>query len=247
MKISGYWAILFMTGSILLNFSCRHNPFGPLDEGPIIIDTMPNDTTVTGGTPCNPNIVYFNLDILPLLRSRCAFSGCHDDASAQEGVILTSYQKVMQTADVVPFNLSESDLYKAITDDDPGDRMPLAPNAPLSQDQINLIGKWILQGAQNLECDANAGQCDTQNITFSGTIRPIIQNNCQGCHSGTAPSAGINLSTHSGVAAVAANGTLYGVVERLPGYIPMPYGGNRLPQCTIDKIKAWIDAGAPNN
>jgi len=247
MKFSSYWILLFITGSMLTNYSCKHNGLGPLDDDPIITDTIPNDTTGTGGTPCDPNVVYFNLEILPILQSRCAFSGCHNEASAQKGVVLTTYEKVMQTAEVVPCNLGENDLYRAITDDDPEDRMPLAPNPALSQDQINLIAKWILQGAKNLECDANAGQCDTQNMSFASNIRPIIQNSCQGCHSGTAPSGGINLSTHNGVAAVANNGRLYGAVARQPGFVAMPFGGNQLPQCSIDKIKSWIDAGAPNN
>lgn len=248
MKISSYWILLFMAGTILLSFSCKHNGLDPLDDDPIITDTIPNDTTGTGGTPCDPNVVYFNLEILPILQSRCAFSGCHNEASAQDGVVLTSYQKVMQTAEVSPFNPNSSDLYEAITDDDPEDRMPQSPNAPLSQDQIDLIRKWIVQGAQNLECDANAGQCNTQNMSFANDIRPIIiQNACQGCHSGTAPSGGINLSAHNGVAAVANNGRLYGAIARQPGFVAMPFGGNQLPQCSIDKIKAWIDTGSPNN
>ncbi|NUO03164.1 MAG: hypothetical protein HUU01_21345 [Saprospiraceae bacterium] len=249
MRLSNYWILLFFAGNILLSFSCKHNGLDPLDDDdPIGNDTIPDgDTTGTGGVPCDPSVVYFDLQILPILQSRCAFSGCHNEASAANGVILTSYQKVMQTGDVTPFNLDESDLYEVLIEDDVEDRMPRSPNPALSQDQINLIATWILQGAQNLTCDANAGQCDTQNMSFATNIRPIIQNNCQGCHSGTAPSGGINLSTYNGVAAVATNGRLYGAIARQPGFVAMPFGGNQLPQCSIDKIKAWIDAGVPNN
>ncbi len=247
MKISSFWILCFIAGSVLLNESCRHNGLDPLDDDDPIggVDTIPENPG--GGTPCDPDVVYFDLQILPILQSRCAFSGCHNDASAQDGVRLTSYESVMATADVRPGNPGGSDLYEVLVEDDEDDRMPRPPNPRLSQDQIALIRKWIQQGAKDLTCDANSGQCNTQNMSFASDIRPIIQNSCQGCHSGSAPSGGINLSTHGGIAAVAANGRLFGAISHQAGFTPMPFGGNRLPQCTIDKIKSWIDAGAPNN
>lgn len=247
MKFSNWFILSVLGASIIIGAaSCKHDGLSPLDDDDMMIDTIPN-TGGGGGTPCDPNVVYFELEILPLLRSRCAFSGCHDAASAQDGVVLTSYERVMATADVRPNNLSGSDLYEVITEDDSDKRMPRPPNAPLSSDQINLIAQWILQGAQNLTCDANAGSCNTSNVTFAADVRPIIQNNCQGCHSGTAPAGGINFTTHGGIAAVAGNGRLFGAISHQAGFVAMPFGGSKLPQCSIDKIKVWIDAGAPNN
>lgn len=243
---------VFSFGLLLSVFSCTHSPllpdddFTPVDTTGNPIDTTGGDTT-SSGTPCDPNIVYFNIQVLPILRSNCAKSGCHDEITHEDGVVLTSYENVMNTADVRPFNLNGSDLYEHITETDPDKRMPPPPNSALSSDQINLIAKWILEGAQNLECDPDAGQCNTSNVTYSGTIRPLIINTCQGCHSGSAPSAGINLTTYQGIATVANNGRLYGAISHTTGFVAMPYGGNKLSQCAIDKVKAWIDSGAPNN
>lgn len=251
-KLLVYLPVLYLTVQFaMLGTSCKHEPLlgdddiSPVDTTPV--DTTPVDTTdPTGGTPCDPNVVYFNLQILPILQSNCAMSGCHDAASQEDGVILTSYEKVMQTAGVQPFNLDESDLYDVLVEDDLEKRMPL-DRPPLSPAQIQIIGNWIAQGAKNLDCDANAGGCDSDNVSYASFIKPLIANSCEGCHGGNSPSGGVNLTTHAGVKAVADNGKLYGVVAWLPGYSKMPQGGNQLPDCSVEKVKSWIDAGAPNN
>ena len=233
---------------LLIQFNaCKHDPFITEDDMmPIDTTDNPIDTTEMG-MPCDPDKVYFALEIQPILTSNCAFSDCHDAASAQDGVVLTSYKRVMQTADVRAFDLDGSDLYEVITDSDPDKRMPPPPRASLTSAQINLIATWILQGAENLECDPDAGVCDTDNVSYATIIVPILQNTCLGCHSGSTPSGGINLSTHAGVQTVALNGRLVGAVSHDSAYSSMPQGGQKLSDCKIDQIRAWVDAGAPNN
>ena len=64
--------------------------------------TIPPDPPPVGDTTtsCDPNKIYFQQQVLPILVSNCAKSGCHDNASHQDGVILTSYSSVITTADV---------------------------------------------------------------------------------------------------------------------------------------------------
>jgi mono/diheme cytochrome c family protein len=237
---------LIVLAMVLMQFSaCKHDPFMPDEVTPIDTTNNPIDTIM--GTPCDPDIIYFNLEIQPILTSNCAFSGCHDVASAEDGVILTDYQRVIQTADVRAFDLDGSELYEVITDSDPEDRMPPQPQSALTSAQINLIATWILQGAENLECDPDAGGCDVTDVSYSMTIVPILQNACIGCHSGAAPAGGIVLSTHAGVQTVALNGSLVGTVSYDPGYSPMPQGGTQLSDCKIDQIRAWAADGAQNN
>jgi len=53
--------------------------------------TKPTDTTGNNNpTPWDSNIVYFDKDILPILNSNCAMSGCHDAGTAAEGIILNT-------------------------------------------------------------------------------------------------------------------------------------------------------------
>ncbi len=231
-----------MTITAVGSFSaCKHDPFGP-------DITNPGDTTVVvPGQVCHPDTVYFELQVLPILRSNCAMSGCHDEASRQDGVILTSYQRVMQTAGVRANNLSGSDLYEAITETRPDKRMPPPPRQALTTEQIAIIAKWINQGARNRTCDANAGACQTANRSFTQHIRPILQTYCVGCHSGPAPGAGLNFTTHAGVVAAIPNGRLFGSIDHQQGYIAMPLGGAKMNACSIMQIKSWIEAGAPNN
>jgi hypothetical protein len=204
-----------------------------------------SDTTFVtppGGIPCDPDTVYFEMDLLPVFLSACAKSGCHDGTN-EEAPSLNDYNSIM-SAGVKPGNPGGSKIYEVLVTSDPEDRMPYPQGSPpLPSDQIAMIYKWIQQGAKNLHCDNQP--CDSTNVTFSGTVWPIIQNNCYGCHSGNNPGGGILLKDYATVAAVAQSGKLYGTIAYLPGYLHMPKNGNQLSQCNIRQVKKWIDLGMP--
>ncbi|MEZ4948533.1 MAG: c-type cytochrome domain-containing protein [Saprospiraceae bacterium] len=224
--------------------SCKHDP--------ITVGTNPGnnnggnnpDTTTNSGNPCDPDSVYFQTQILPILVSNCAFSGCHNAASAEDGVVLDNYQNVINTGDIRPFNL-DSDLFEVITETDPDDRMPPPPNNPLSQEQINLIRNWISQGAQNNSCSNNSN-CNLDNITYTNTIQSIINTSCVGCHNDAVQNGNINLSGYNNLKAVAQGGRLLGAIKQEPGFIAMPQGGQKLSSCSIDQIETWISEGFAN-
>lgn len=226
---------LIIIGLFLIFFGCKHEPIKPEEDK----QSTPEDSVVTVN-PCNPDSVYFQIDILPILRSNCAFSGCHGDGSSQNGVELSNYANVMATADVRPGNPGGSDLYEVITETDPDKIMPEPPNSPLDSSQIALIRKWIEQGAKNNSCD----NCDTTNVTFSKNVQPIIQKNCQGCHSGGNPSGGILLTNYSEIYTRVQSGELLGAIKHQIPYTPMPYQLPQLDQCLIDQIEIWINNGA---
>jgi len=221
---------------LTLNNSCKHTP-----------DTVPDpnpDDTLVNTRPCHPDTVYFVNTILPLLQSGCALSGCHDEASARDGVILTDYARIISTAETEPGNPGESKLYKVITDDDPEDRMPPPPMQAFTSEQIGRIRTWILQGAKNNRCSET--QCDSLNVSFAAHVFPVIQNQCMGCHSGATPQGGIVLTGFTQIADVANNGRLLGAIRHQIGYIAMP-PGSKLDDCKIAIIKKWISDGTPNN
>ena len=91
--------------------------------------------------------------------------------------------------------------------------------------------------------------CDTMQVTYSGTIVPILKDNCYRCHGTTTNtgSSGIILEDYNVLKGYAADGRLYGNVAHLPNYIPMPYDGGKLSDCDINKIKSWVDKGYPTN
>jgi hypothetical protein len=188
------------------------------------------------------NPVCFERDILPLLVSSCTQSGCHNSKDRAAGVELTSYQHVIQHG-VVPGNYKASELYKVLIS--VGEQlMPQAPYNKLSVDQITTIALWIEQGAKNTTCTTTT--CDLSAVTYSKTVKTILDRSCNSCHSGNAPSGGINLSTYTGVKKYALAGSLYGSVNHDAGFVPMPENG-KLPACEISSIKEWIRLGALNN
>jgi len=94
-----------------------------------------------------------------------------------------------------------------------------------------------------------SGSCDTLNVTYSTTIRAIIQNGgCLGCHTSPAASGGnIVLDNYNGIKTIAQTGRLYGAINHSPGFHPMPQSGGKLTNCDISKVKKWIDSEIPNN
>ena len=196
------------------------------------------------GIPCSADTVYFTNDILPILTSNCAFSGCHNQQSHAEGVVLDNYNQIINTGEVRAGKPNNSELYEVITSTKASKVMPPPPAPKLSAEQIAKIQKWILQGAKNNQC--NTGGCDTLNVSFSAFVKPALAG-CLACHNATTANGGIRLDTYSGIKAVAVNGRLYGSISWSQGYIPMPTGGIKLDDCRIKKIKSWIDVGSPEN
>jgi mono/diheme cytochrome c family protein len=90
--------------------------------------------------------------------------------------------------------------------------------------------------------------CDTANITYSGTVAPILTANCNVCHGGTAAAgAGIKLDTYASLSTWVTNGRLLNSMLHNGQASPMPKGGSKLDACTINKVSAWITKGAANN
>ena len=89
--------------------------------------------------------------------------------------------------------------------------------------------------------------CDTVNMTFAADIVPILQANCYSCHGNGLSQNGVSLDSYDQVKTQADNGNLIHVINHAPGYPAMPQGAPKLSDCTINKIKDWVDRGALNN
>jgi uncharacterized membrane protein len=211
--------------------SCKHE-----------IITQPVDATPING-PVPNNGVCFETEVLPILKTNCAKSGCHDAATRQKGIVLDNYANIMAKG-VVVGNAANSKIYKVLFETGQ-DKMPLAPNPDLTAAQKATIGKWINEGAKNtVNCSSN---CDTTLFKYSANIQPILAANCVGCHSGAGASGGVNLSTYANVKAIATAGQLIGAITHAQGFSPMPKNGAKLPECQITQLKKWVAAGALNN
>ncbi len=97
----------FLGALTALPFACKHSPL--TGDDPTLPD---NPGTNSGyGQPCNPDSVYFQTQVLPLLVANCARSGCHDNISRAKGIVLTDYPQVMSTGKVKAGKPADSKLY----------------------------------------------------------------------------------------------------------------------------------------
>jgi hypothetical protein len=92
--------------------------------------------------------------------------------------------------------------------------------------------------------------CDTTVVNYGQSVVPIIENNCLSCHSNTSATAlggNVRLEDYDDIKLRADDGKLLGTISHTPGFVPMPDGAPKLPDCNIDIIRLWIEAGALDN
>lgn len=201
-----------------------------------------HEIPVLPGPPGEEDIC-FETQVLPIFQSYCAKSGCHDAGTASEGYILDSYNNIVARG-IDEGNAAGSKIYEVLIEAGE-DRMPQAPNDPLSAEQISIIAQWINEGAQNTT--GCAPVCDSSSFTYSGDVKPILQTHCLGCHGGNAASGGfIPLGTYDDINAIISADILLPAIQHTGSY-PMPKNGAKLNDCKIAIISKWIAAGAPNN
>jgi len=89
--------------------------------------------------------------------------------------------------------------------------------------------------------------CDTVKMKYSANVQPIIAANCYSCHGNGLSQNGVSLDSYAKVKQQVNNGKLMGVITHAPGYTPMPYGKAKMSDCDINKIRSWVNWGAPEN
>ena len=95
-------------------------------------------------------------------------------------------------------------------------------------------------------CDATA-----QTATYAAVISPIFDAHCRECHASNVASTlggGNDFGSYQGIKRYPA-ANLLGTIEQIPGtgYSPMPKGRAKLSACDIERIRAWMAAGEPEN
>ena len=109
--------------------------------------------TLSQATDSTVELVQFNRDIRPILSENCY--QCHgpEEGARESSLRLDNKAGLFQLADgvsatVVPGNLAASHLYQRITSDDLDQRMPPVDSRwSLTNQQIDILGRWIEQGA----------------------------------------------------------------------------------------------------
>ncbi|PHX92289.1 MAG: hypothetical protein CK532_04145 [Flavobacteriales bacterium] len=83
--------------------------------------------------------------------------------------------------------------------------------------------------------------CDTSNVNYTSVIKPLIDQNCIGCHGS---SATVSLQTYDLVKAQTLAGKIEGTMNESGTYSLMPPGG-KLSSCKLGQVNKWIRNGMP--
>lgn len=189
-----------------------------------------------GGVPTG-NFTFYQ-DILPIIQSECA--QCHGNPPQ-----FAATMPLMDYQDVMVLGPSGRPVHEEMAERVIGGRdiMPPPSQGTLSDEQINAIRAWSLQGAP-------IGTPVAQ-YTWHQDIEPVIREACHLCH-GSPPqfSAPMSLVTYEDMTATnAANTPFYEVaafrIQAPSGRMPPPTHSRQLTADEIAMITAWAEAGAP--
>ena len=89
--------------------------------------------------------------------------------------------------------------------------------------------------------------CHVDTVSYSQHIQPYINAHCMPCHSTAQQEGGVIMETWLDVAAIAAGGTLLGVIKHEPGYPAMPNNAPKSTDCAIEGFERWVSQGTLNN
>lgn len=109
---------------------------------------------------------------------------------------------------------------------------------------VTLLLAGVLSCRQ--ESKQELDPCFAENVTYTNFVSGILQSyGCTGCHNNSSQPNGINWQGYANAKTSALGGRMYGAITHAAGFSPMPKTGGKLTDCEIKKVKAWIDAGAP--
>lgn len=211
-------------------------------------------------------------DLEPILQARCVL--CHAGAGAPVGLQLDSLESLLAGSDrgpvVVPGDPDASEIIRRLRGASLP-RMPLTGPPYLGDEEIDLFVRWIGAGATATAGAATEGASAADEppptrpaaaegpVTFA-QVGPILAQNCVRCHTASGimggPPEGYRLDTYAEALSADDRARIVPgapdaseLVRRIRGHAQprMPFDGPPyLQDAAIDKIVAWIAAGAPD-
>jgi uncharacterized membrane protein len=116
---------------------------------------------------------------------------------------------------------------------------------------IGLTGCYY-DTEEELYPDSGSIVCDTVSVSYETDIKPILSTKCSysGCHTNVNAAAGIPLETYAGVKGFLDTDKALFISSIIwdGNASNMPKGAStKMSDCNINTIRAWINAGYPNN
>ena len=99
-------------------------------------------------------------------------------------------------------------------------------------------------GISKTEAPAVSTACTDTEVTYTSTVKAIIDKNCAGsCHSASNHAGGIDLSTYENVKTEAIKARFIGSLKHEGYYTPMPKKNPKLNDSTLNILSCWIEKG----
>lgn len=106
-----------------------------------------------------------------------------------------------------------------------------------------LIPVFILLGMLVMSCGGKE-DCVTTDLTYTSDIKSLVSGcAASGCHE--SGSASGSMASYDDLVAFVGFGRIEGAINHEAGFSPMPQNGDKLSDCNISKIEAWIADGMP--
>lgn len=108
-----------------------------------------------------------------------------------------------------------------------------------------VLGTVLVSSCTNDSSDDLSGINGLDEVTYTNTVKSIIDTHCISCHAATPINgAPMSLTTYENVKqAVLERGLLDRISRPQGAQGMMPSGGTRLPQAIIDQVFAWSAQG----
>ncbi|MCH2375679.1 MAG: PSD1 and planctomycete cytochrome C domain-containing protein, partial [Planctomycetes bacterium] len=132
---------------------------------------------------------FFQAKIEPLLKSKCY--GCHGTKRQKAELNLASPEAILKGGEsgpvVVAGKPDESPLFEMVRDG----LMPPKKKDRLSDEQVELIRRWIASGAR-----LDAGEAPEERQLTLHDVKPFLLLRCTACHGTRRQEGGLDLRTH---------------------------------------------------
>ncbi len=204
--------------------------------------------------------IEFARHIKPILEAACV--NCHQESDAKGRIRLDTLAACLESPDgelgpaLTPGDADESGLFVSTTlPEDDELMMPPPKEGALSQEQKDLLKRWINEGAEWPEDVV----LETQpRMHFESDIQPILEMYCVSCHNAEKMDGDVDLSTRLAALTTGYDGpsiipfdaedSLSFILTTLEAgdneLMPPRNAGGPLDEEAIEKFRLWINQGA---
>ena len=199
----------------------------------------------------------FETHIYPLFEANCL--SCHGASQPQRDLDLTTHESTLQGGKSGPALVPGSPLESLLLEKLNSGAMPLGGDR-LSDDQIDLVRRWIEDGARRVEREAEtAAVASAEVVAGHETVTTILNVKCLLCHGRRNQEGGLNLQTRasllnggvSGPAVVPGKPDESLLIQRIENSDMPPVKDQArlsvraVTSAELERLRAWISAGAP--